>query len=356
MYTEQERNIITLACIEELNYNARRVLLSDCENGTPDFVKNESALIKTLSRGVYNKVKAQFSDSRYRERLFSALAKRGVKCVTCISADYPPLLKEIPQPPHVLFCKGDVSLLRTRCFSVVGSRRTLTKQLEDCRRFAGAIAARFTVVSGIAEGADAAALEGAMQKGRVISALAYGFDYAYPAMNAQLIKRIAAEGLLISEYPPETQPKSYYFPVRNRIIAGLSEGTLVVSAAKKSGALITADIAAESGRDVFAFPYSVGVASGEGCNLLIKKGAYLADNILDIFGVYGLDLNTPQQKPMTDGERAVYEAILASDEAFIPEIAEKLGKQPWQLIPLVSALELKNLVVRLGGNRYSAVR
>ena len=356
MYTEEECNLITLACIEGLNYNARRLLLSDCENDAPDFVKYESTLIKTLPHGVYNKVKAQYFDTSFRESIFKGLEKRGIKCVTYFSESYPALLKEIDSPPLVLFCKGDISLLKTRCFSIVGSRRTPAKQLADCKKFAGEIATRFTVVSGIAEGADTAALEGAKEKGKVISVLAYGFDYAYPSMNAQLINSIAKEGLLVSEYPPETQPKPYYFPFRNRIIAGLSVGTLIVSAAKRSGALITADIAAESNRDVFAFPYSVGVSSGEGCNFLIKKGATLADNILDIFGVYGLDLNTPQQKQMTEEERALYEAVLSAGEAFLPEIAEKLGKQPWQLIPAVSSLEIKNLLVRLGGNRYSAVK
>ncbi len=356
MYTKEERDLITLACIDGLNYNTRRILLCDYEKSTPDFVKYENALIKTMPCGVYNKVKARFYSADFREKLFADLERKSVKCVTYFSANYPKLLKEIYSPPLVLFCKGDVSLLNTRCFSVVGSRRTPTKNLADCKNIARSLAVHFTVVSGIAEGADTAAMEGALETGKAISVLAYGFDYTYPPMNARLIERIAKEGLLVSEYPPETQPKPYYFPVRNRIIAGLSVGTLVVSAAKRSGALITADIAAENNRDVFAFPYSVGITAGEGCNMLIKKGAALVDNILDIFGAYGLDFNTPQKKPMTEDERKVYEAILSANEAFIPEIAEKLGKQPYQLIPVVSSLEIKKLIIRLGGNRYSAVK
>lgn len=356
MYTDDERNLITLAYLEGLSYRAKHVMLLHLESSKPDFDKYESVLIKTLPYGVYNKMRAQFYDDDFRRDIFEGLERRGITCVTYFSENYPVSLKEIDSPPIVLFCKGDISLLKTRCFSVVGSRRTPTKTIADCKKISGELASRFTVVTGIAEGADTAALEGALAGGKAISVLAYGFDYAYPSVNAQLIKRTAEEGLIISEYPPETQPKSFYFPVRNRIIAGLSVGTLVVSAAKRSGALITADIAADSNRDVFAFPHSLGLTAGEGCNLLIKKGAYLAENILDIFSVYGLDFNTPQQKPLTDEESALYKAVCDAGEVFLPELAEKLGKQIWQLIPVMSSLEIKNLVVRLGGNRYSAVK
>lgn len=356
MYTDDERNLITLAYLDGLSYHAKHAMLSRLESSKPDFDKYESILIKTLPYGVYNKLRAQYFDADFRKEIFDGLERRGITCVTYFSEGYPESLKEIDTPPIVLFCKGDISLLKTRCFSIVGSRRTPPKTVADCKKISGEIATRFTVVTGIAEGADTAALEGALSKGKAISVLAYGFDYAYPAVNAQLITRAANEGLIISEYPPETQPKAFYFPVRNRIIAGLSEGTLVVSAAKRSGALITADIAADCNRDVFAFPHSVGLTAGEGCNSLIKKGAYLAENILDIFGVYGLDFNTPQKKPLTDDERELYEAVCAAGEAFLPDLAEKLGKQPWQLIPVISSLEIKNLVVRLGGNRYSAVK
>ena len=155
--------------------------------------------------------------------------------------------------------------------------------LADCKKMAGEISSRFTVVSGFADGADSAALEGALAAGgKVISVFANGLDYIYPAINRPLADKVEKCGLIITEYPPEVGPKPYHFPVRNRIIAGLSKGTLVVSADKTSGALITADYAADYGRDVFAFPYSIGAFSGAGCNALIKKGAFLAENILDI--------------------------------------------------------------------------
>ena len=207
----------------------------------------------------------------------------------------------------------------------------------------------------MADGADSAAIEGALESGKIISVLAYGFDYCYPAFNDRLIKSVEERGLLITEHTPQIAPKAYLFPIRNRIIAGLSDGTLVVSAGEKSGALITAEYALEYGRHLFAFPYNIGTASGAGCNSLIKKGGMLAENILDIFSAFGLDFKEPVKQPLTEEEQKLFNLIAEAGEIFLPKAAEKLGKMPFQLIPLLTALEVKGVVVRLGGNRYSAV-
>ena len=355
-YTPLEQNVITLVHIPELTYNTRHILLSDLNGTQPDFAKFEDGLIKKLSRGVYNKVRAKFESTEFRKEIFEGLERKGITCVTLFSDGYPENLKHIDLPPHVLFCKGDISLLKTRCFSVVGSRKSLPKTVADCRQIAGEIAQKFTVVSGTAQGADSAAIEGALAKGKAICVLAHGHDHNYPVTSAALKRRAENEGLVISEYLPAEKPKAYYFPVRNRIIAGLSEGTLIVSAPKKSGAIITANLAADYGRNVFAFPYSLGVASGEGCNDLIKNGAALTENILDIFSAFGLDFNTPQAKQMTADESAVYEKVVSLGEAFLPEVADALKKQPYEIIAVMSSLEIKGLIARLGGNRFSAVR
>ncbi len=352
-YTKREQNVIVLAHITELTYNLRNILIEYLNSGEPDFSKYRDGLIKKLSAGVYNKVKDKYSSPDFRGEVFEGLERRGITAVTIFSDAYPEQLKNTAAPPHVLFCKGDISLLKTRCFAVVGSRRSQPKAIADCKRISGEIAEKFTLVSGIADGADTAALEGALTRGKVICVLAHGFDFDYPSTCAPLKSRIEKEGLIITEHIPTDSPKAYYFPVRNRIIAGLSEGVLVVSAAKKSGALITANYAVEYNRDVFAFPYSLGVVSGEGCNSLIKNGAYLTENILDIFSVYGLDFNTPQAKQMTDDENAVYKKIKELGEAFMPDIAAAIGKQPYQIIAVISSLEIKELIVRLGGNRFS---
>lgn len=352
MYTNEEINLIILSSFSELSYAFKKILSEQA-----DLKNYENFLIKTLSGGVYNKVNSLFHDEGYRGGILKSLEKKGIKCVTIYSDGYPETLKNISAPPVVLYCKGDVSLLKTNCFSIVGSRRTSQKSLADCKKMAGEISSRFTVVSGFADGADSAALEGALAAGgKVISVFANGLDYIYPAINRPLADKVEKCGLIITEYPPEVGPKPYHFPVRNRIIAGLSKGTLVVSADKTSGALIPADYAADYGRDVFAFPYSIGAFSGAGCNALIKKGAFLAENILDIFGVYSLDFNTPAQTdPLSEDENAVYVAVKSLGDAFLPDVAETLGKPLYEVRSIICALEIKKKVAALGGNRYSAI-
>lgn len=354
-YTDEEINLITLCSFEELSYSQRKALLSDLTSSKPDFVKYEKSLIKSLAVGVYNKVKANFYDGAYRESVLNELGKSGARCVTCFSEGYPQELKNTENPPIVLYCKGNLSLLNTSCFAVVGSRRTLPQVLKECKKTAKELTRHFTVVSGMADGADAAAVEGALESGKIISVLAYGFNYFYPATNRALIEKVAKHGLLLSEYPPEIPPRRHHFPARNRIIAGLSKGTLVVSAGKKSGALITADYTQEYGRELFAYPYSVGVASGEGCNNLIKDLAHLTESALDIFEYFGLDFKPQVGVELSEEEKTLLEAIRKLGEAFITELAEKLQTQPYKLIPTISKLEIKGLIVRIGGNRFTVI-
>ena len=349
-YTNEEQNLIVLANIEELTERHKHRLA-----GFRDGEERKNYLIKNLPTGVYNIVENKFHDVIFRTQLLESLDKKGIKCVTFISPDYPENLKHADDPPLVLYCKGNVSLLKSNCFSVVGSRRTSPQAIALCRKICGELTEAFTIVTGMAEGADSAAIEGALPSGKIISVLANGFDYFYPATNKSLIEKVAKDGLLISEYPPHIPPLKFNFPLRNRIIAGLSRGTLVVSAGYKSGALITADLALEYGREVFAFPYNAGVSSGAGCNNLIKNGAYLTENILDIFKAFGLDLKKSAQPALSEDERAVLDEIKISGEGFLPEIAQKLNKFTYQLIPVVMSLEIKGLIIRLGGNRYSSI-
>ncbi|MDE7082855.1 MAG: DNA-processing protein DprA [Clostridia bacterium] len=354
-YTDEEINLITLCAIDELTYNQRKALLSDLASSKPDFVKYEKSLIKSLSHGVYNKVKEKYFDRGFRECVLTDLETAGVKCVTYFSKHYPQSLKNIEIPPIVLYCKGNIGLLDTECFAVVGSRRTLPQILKECKKTANELTQHFTVVTGIADGADTAAVEGALEGGKIISVLAYGFNYFYPANNKSLIKKVEERGLVISEYPPETPPQRYLFPIRNRIIAGISQGTLTVSAGLKSGALITAEYAKLYGRRLFAYPYTIGVASGEGCNWLLKNGATLAQNTLDIFGDFGLDFKPQEGLKLSKEEENLLSAIRNLGEAFISDLAEQLDTLPFRIIPVLSKLEIKGLIVRIGGNRYSAV-
>lgn len=355
-YTTGELNLIMADGITQLTYRQKRALALSLDKNGADGAKYAQNLIKTLGGGVYNKLREKLCDETERRKIVEKLDGRGIVCVTLFSRDYPVPLANIPVPPLVLYCKGNVNLLNTRCFSVVGSRRSLAQSLSVCKKITEELASRFTVVTGVACGADAAAAEGALKSGKLICVLPYGHDYAERVGNANFIRAVAKNALVISEFPPETTPQKYLYPVRNRIIAGISEGVLVASAAAKSGALITANYAAEYGREVFAFPYSLGVASGEGCNGLIKNGASLCENVLDIFGCFGLEYKSEKEQPLTKDEQAVLNILKELGEAHVQIIANALSKRAFEITPVCSSLEIKGLIVKTGGNKYAPTR
>jgi DNA processing protein len=203
-------------------------------------------------------------------------------------ADYPGLLKEAPHPPAALFLVGDAGLLCQPQIAVVGSRRPTAGGRDNARCFARAFAdAGYVVCSGLAEGIDAEAHLGALAAGRTIAVLGTGPDRCFPSINAPLMARIAAEGLLVSEHPPGTPGIASHFPSRNRIIAGLSQGTVVVEAALRSGALITGRLAGECGREAFALPGSIHNPMARGCHRLIREGAVLVESPQDVLAALG---------------------------------------------------------------------
>ncbi len=192
--------------------------------------------------------------------------------------DYPALLRRTPSAPGLLFIAGDPGLLWHPQIAIVGSRRPSAGGRERARRFAGAFAsAGWAVTSGLAEGIDTAAHEGAMAAGRTVAVVGTGLDRCYPVSNTGLMSRIAAQGAVVSEHPPGTAALASHFPSRNRIIAGLSLGTVVVEAALRSGALISARLASDAGREVFAVPGSVDNPTARGCHRLIREGAALVE-------------------------------------------------------------------------------
>ncbi|HMB57802.1 MAG TPA: DNA-processing protein DprA [Arenimonas sp.] len=195
------------------------------------------------------------------------------------SPDYPALLRGIGNPPALLFVAGDSDLLWHPQIAMVGSRRPSPGGRDHARQFATSFASGGLVVtSGLAEGIDAAAHDGALIAGRTVAVIASGTDIVYPASNRELMARIRSEGTIVSEHPPGTAPLQSHFPSRNRIVAGLALGTLVVEAAIRSGALITARLAAESGREVFALPGSIDNPMARGCHRLIRQGAALVES------------------------------------------------------------------------------
>ncbi len=209
------------------------------------------------------------------------MRKAGAKYLFHDQPGYPALLREIEGAPPILTWRGDLSLAVRPCVAIVGARNASAAAVKLAREFAKGLAeAGLTVVSGLARGIDGAAHEGAFP--HTIGVIASGIDVAYPPQHAELQDRIATEGLLLAEQPPGTEPRGSHFPSRNRIIAGLASGTLVVEAAVKSGSLITARLAGEAGREVMAIPGSPLEARSHGCNHLIREGAVLVQSPEDV--------------------------------------------------------------------------
>jgi DNA processing protein len=206
-----------------------------------------------------------------------AVRAAGARYLFHDQPDYPALLGELDSAPPILTCRGNLALASAPCVALVGARNASAAAVKLARDFAAALAeAGFTVVSGLARGIDGAAHEGAFP--HTIGVIASGIDIAYPPQHTELQERIAADALLVAEQPPGTEPRGRHFPSRNRIIAGLASGTLVIEAAPQSGSLITARLAGEAGREVMAIPGSPLDARSLGCNQLIRDGAVLVQS------------------------------------------------------------------------------
>ncbi len=215
------------------------------------------------------------------EREIEAVIAAGARYLFHDQGDYPALLGELESAPPILTCRGNLELASEPCVAMVGARNASGASVKLARDWASQLAeAGFTVVSGLARGIDGASHEGAFP--RTIGVIASGIEIAYPPQHAELQERIASEGLLIAEQPPGTEPRGRHFPSRNRIIAGLASGTLVVEAAPKSGTLITARLAGEAGREVMAIPGSPMDTRSLGCNQLIRDGAVLVQSVEDV--------------------------------------------------------------------------
>lgn len=289
------------------------------------------------------------------DRIIGLLEKKNYFALTLCSSDYPQELKTIDEPPLVLFGAGNRELLSKRKFCIVGSRSTPSWAEGVTKRIAGDLSEHFVIVTGLAEGGDAAAISGALGSGNLISVLPCGLDECYPAAHFSLKERIREKGLLLTEYLFQEKARTYSFHARNRILAGLSEGVLVVSAGTRSGTSITVGRALDYGRDVFALPYNAGAKQGEGCNALIKNGASLVTDSEDILSFYGFKKNEKPAVSLSPEEERVLAVLREEGELHTAVVAERAGLKVYEAAAALSSLEMKNLAVKAGGNRYSAL-
>ncbi|MGA8944041.1 MAG: DNA-processing protein DprA [Thermoactinomyces sp.] len=293
------------------------------------------------------------------------LKKQNIQTVTFFDEEYPALLKEIAQPPWVLYVRGDASLLSGKALAVVGTRRPTPYGLRAARELvAGLVALDWTIVSGMASGIDGEAHRSALEaKGRTIAVLGTGVDVIYPKHHRSLYEKIAREGAVISEMPPGTQPFPWVFPQRNRIISGLSQGTLVIEAAERSGSLITAEFSMEQGREVFAVPGPMTSRQSQGTLQLIQDGAKCVRSVSDIAEeLEGLHfaaslsacMNKSDKINLNNIEEQVYQQIAPDKPIHIDLLIERLRQKgiAAEIHQALLALEMKKLIAQLPGARY----
>ena len=285
---EDREYLIALNMVEGLGSIRITKLLNGFNSAEDIFRSGESRLqsIAGIGRELSLRIRS-FNIKALKEEL-ELSKKENIKIISILDEDYPEDLKNIPDAPIILYVKGvlDNSGLN---IAVIGSRKASSYGLLTAERLSGQLASLgVTIISGMARGIDSAAHKGALKAGgRTVAVLGSGLLNIYPPENVELAKQITGNGAVISEFPLKTSPLRENFPRRNRIISGLSKGVIVVEAALRSGALITADLALDQGRDVFAVPGEVGSPTSCGTNYLIKQGAKLVDSAEDILEEYG---------------------------------------------------------------------
>ncbi|MDO5687076.1 MAG: DNA-processing protein DprA [Neisseria sp.] len=294
-----------------------------------------------------------------------ARQEKGCRLMTLLDDDYPMLLAEGMAPPPVLFLRGRVELLSRPMIAMVGSRHATPQARQTAERLAREVAAvGWTVVSGFADGIDAAAHRGALHEtGGTVGIFGTGIDRIYPARHRDLALDMARQGLLISEFPLGTTPNAVNFPRRNRLIAALGRATVVVEAAEKSGSLITARLAGEMGRDVMAVPGSIYNPQAAGCHKLIREGAKLITSAQDILEEYPDVFRQPERQPELDlSEQKQDDAqpdellqLLGFDAVHPDELAEKLQLHPAEVYAKLLDLELAGAIASVAGGRFQRI-
>jgi DNA processing protein len=362
---------LALTRVEGLGVRGARRLLA--QFGTPQAVYaaplTELELCGIQSRSA-RQIFAQ-AGLKEAEKEIVAADRAGCRIVCYSEEDYPRLLREIADPPLALYLKGDAKALSAPCIAMVGTRRPTAYGSSVAHRLAEDLASRQAViVSGLARGIDSASHRGALEsKGRTVAVFGSGLDVIYPRENKRLAERVAESGALVSEFPLGTGPTPENFPIRNRIISGLSLGVVIVEAAEYSGSLITARLALEQNREVFGVPGPITSAQSFGPNLLIKQGAKLVDGWLDVAEELPASVRM-QLLPSADGEKpglaepslfekslngdqkTVFDVLRADEALFVDSICGSVSLPQPRVLAALLALEMSGLVKQLPGMNF----
>jgi DNA processing protein len=325
--------------------------------GLHELLKVEGIRTETAKRIVANEWEGDPHEELER------MKRIGARLIRLVDSSYPMDLKQIHDPPPLLYIKGNDLPLQKIMIAVVGSRNPSPYGLKVTEEICHGLAMRnIAVVSGMAMGIDAAAHWGCLKaKGSTVAVLGSGIDVIYPGSNVKLYHSIADHGSVITEFPLGTPPEGWNFPIRNRIISGLSKGVVVVEASRRSGSLITASLALEQGREVFAVPGSIESFKSTGSHFLIKQGAKLvenADDILQELGIIspssgdGLPAKKPAVPPLEEDERRVFD-ILSDYPIHIDHIVRSSGFDSAKVASILTRLELKGVINQLPGKMFT---
>jgi DNA processing protein len=319
----------------------------------------------SLPRSIEDKIREELYNPRLLDRAEAELERvrrRGFHILTQEDERYPALLREIFDPPYVLYCAGDPDILNSHGVAIVGSRRPTPYGRNIAERLGEDLAGfGLTVFSGMARGIDAIAHGGALKSGRTVAVLGSGLENVYPREHTKLYERIAANGAVISEFPLDAPPLGFHFPIRNRVISGLSRAVLVIEAAKRSGSLISAKLALEQNREVMAVPGPVTSAMSWGTNWLIQSGAKLVTEWRDVVEELPQDVRDSlpsvarQRKSavkLNEQEKEILDLLTPDGTKHIDEIVRASNRSISEVLTLLLGLELKDTILQLPGKLF----
>ena len=359
MYSREEKIIMWLSTFEFMNYKRAKFIVDnyeDLEDLFDNIADYKGELIQIFDLQEYNEL-VQERSLQYIEETIRNYDKLGIEVVTIRSDSYPELLKEIDSSPIMLYCKGNISLLKTECLGVVGTRRATKYGKDACNKFVKDIASEnITIVSGLAEGIDTVAHKSTLEvNGKTIAVLGGGLLNIYPSSNIKLAEDILNnDGLLVSEYKPNEPALTYHFPIRNRIIAGLSRAVFIVEATEKSGSMHTKNYAIEYNRNVFALPARITDIYSVGCNKCIANGqAQMVLEPKEIIEYYGKNAKEKKEVAiqLSYDEQMIYDLLLGQERHF-DDILKLSNMETKTLQTLLMRLVLKDVVEKLPNNYY----
>lgn len=361
-YTSLQKSYIWFDSIEGLKSSDLSELITHFGTAydiIKNFLKEKKYIASVIGEELYN-IMSQKLNKEYTNTLINFLLKKDINIITCEDENYPTALLEFDDKPFLLYTLGDISLLSSTIVTVVGSRRCTRYGLEQTEKIVKELCYNnITVASGLAEGIDTTANRTALTEGKTIAVTAGGFENIYPRFNGELFNKITENGLVISAQRPQVSALPYMFPLRNRIMAAISDATVIIEAGEKSGALITANLALELGKGLFVLPGNVNSPSSKGSNSLLKQmqGAIITD-CNDILMGLGINIKEKQNDKenindhkLTEEESVIYN-ILNLQEEHIDDITQKCGFTVNKVNSILTMLEIKGLIKKLPQNRF----